>query len=360
MLRRIVPCLAVLLAPLTASAANGNKPRIPVVWSAAECGTVIDRSTTSVVHFEYTVPEEDLGELTMDEVDDSRRQQFFAFKRLDFKSSNSSPALPRWITQSDIDRAAMVDPMVAEMIAAGIAPEEILETGARFDPADWTRITPDDARVPISDAQAAMGVDWDVSAVAPGAWTIWGYTWEPTLNYWSARPGFVKIVESAAQADAAGPAIALLTEAASTMVTTCEPHALMGCVDAPAGSTVTLEWGVVEGSVEPDWQAVVEDEAIATGPLALDLVLPATAAEATGAIKLRVTVTDPSGKQYVAYSQGVYQAIAGADECEADSASDGGGDGGGDDGCCSIGGAPPSQLFASVVLFALLRRRSTR
>jgi hypothetical protein len=361
MLRRIVPCLAVLLAPLTASAANGNKPRIPVVWSAAECATVVDRSTTSVVHFEYTVPEEDLGALTMDEVADSRRHQFFAFKKLDFQSSNSSPALPRWITQSDIDRAAMVDPMVADMIAAGIAPEDILESGARFDAEDWTRITADDARVPISNAQAAMGVDWDVSAVAPGTWTIWGYTWEPTLNFWSLRPGFVKIVADAADAAAAGPAVALLRESGSMVnVRTCEPHTIMGCADVPEGSKLTLEWGAVVGPIEPDWEGSIDNLPVESGPHARAMVQAPGAADAGGTIKVRVTVKDPSGNEYVAYSQDAFIAQPGeCDGFESDTISDS--EGGRDhEGCCSIGGSVPSHLFASVVLFALVRRRSAR
>lgn len=340
MLRRIVPCLAVLLAPLTASAANGNKPRIPVVWSAAECGTVVDRSTTAVAHFEYTVPMEDVPEMrTADEVDDSRTHQFFAFRKLDFASANSPDKLPRWITQADIDRAAMVDPMVVSMVTAGIPTEEILENDTRFVAGDWVRITADDARVPISNAQAALGVDWDVSAIEPGAWTVWGYTWDPILNLWSARPGFVKIIASAAEADAAGPAIALLPEDAQLVGG--EAHALAGCVDAPEGSTLTIEWGAVVGSVEPEWHALVEDEPITTGALDLEITLPNEAADDMSLVKLRATVSDPAGKQYVAYSPGSYSVMPGKD------------DGGGG---CSVGRAG-SFGWLVCMGFAMRRRR---
>ena len=343
MLRRIVPCLAVLLAPLTASAANGNKPRIPVVWSAAECGMVIDRSTKPVAHFEYAVPMEDVPEMrTADEVDDSRTHQFFAFRKLDFASANSSEKLPRWITQADIDRAAMVDPMVVGMVMAGIPTEEILANDTRFGAADWVRITADDARVPISNAQAAMGVDWDISAVEPGAWTVWGYTWDPILNLWSERPGFVKIIASASEADAAGPAIALLSEDAQLVGG--EAHALPGCVDAPDGSTITIEWGAVVGSVEPEWKAIVEDEPISTGMLDLEITLPNEAAgDGMSLVKLRATVTDPSGKTYVAYSPGSYSVTPGAD--------DGGGGG------CNVAAAPSGWFFLVVIAATRRRRR---
>ena len=137
---------------------------------------------------------------------------------------------------------------------------------------DWTRITADDARVPISDAQAALGVDWDLTTVPPGVYTIWGYTWDPLVNLWAPRPGFVKLIASASEADAVGPAIALVEN--DEEVTIGEPHAVVGCADVPAGSTVTLEWGVVEGPVEPQWHALVVDEPISSGALTLDVTLP--------------------------------------------------------------------------------------
>ena len=349
MLRRIVPCLlvAVLLAPHVASAANGNKPRIPVVWSDAACITVVDRSATPVVHFDYVVPMEDdpeaQGGRTADEVDDSRTHQFFAFRKLDFASVNSTDKLPRWVTQSDIDRAAEVDPMVVAMETAGIPPAEILDGGPRFAASEWLRITADDARVPITNAQAAMGVDWDLSAVEPGTWTVWGYTWEPVLNVWSERPGFIKVIASAAEADAAGPAIALLSE--SPDLSDGAPHAIPGCVDAPAGSTITLEWGEVVGSVEPEWRPVVEDEPVSTGMLDLEVVLPdADPGDGMALVKRRATVTDPSGKSYVAYSPGTYTVGRRAPE---------------EDGCqIAPAHTAPGGLAVLVPLFAFgLRRR---
>jgi hypothetical protein len=362
MLRRIVPCLglALLLAPSPGRAANGNKPRTPVVWSAADCATVVDRSQQPIVHFEYTVPNEETYTLTPDEVSDSRRHQFFAFRKLDYTAAASADGLPIWITQDDIDRAAMVDPMVQTAIMNGIDPATILDGGTRFDPSDWVRITPDDARVPITFDQAAMGVDWDVSAVEPGGWTIWGYTWEPTRNLWQVREGFVKVIASAAEADAAGPVVALVKETAS--IAAGQPHTVAGCADVPAGSTLTLEWGAVEGTLEPDWCSVIDEEPIDSGPLALDLVVPSAAAEGSALVKLRATVTDPDGNEYVAYSFGVYTATPSPDgktvtkECHPKHDRGGG---------CSIAGGDPhdvagrigTAVLAVFVVVGLRRRR---
>jgi hypothetical protein len=336
--------LGPVAAPRTASAANGSKPRVPVTWSEGACATVVDRSSTPTVHFEYGVAFEDLGPLTEDEVGDSRTHQFFAFARLDYAAVGTAQRLPPWIAEADITRAAMIDPSV---VPEQIEPVDVLETTTRFTASDWVRITADDARVPISDAQAAMGVDWDVSEVPPGAYTIWGYTWEPLTNVWSLRPGFVKVIASATEADAAGPAIALLHD--SEVVTVGEPYAVAGCADVPAGSTLDLEWGPVEGPVEPAWQPLVDDAPIATGMLALEITLPPEAAgEGFGEkrVRLRATVTDPSGNAYVAYSPGAYEVVAA--EAEAD------------EGCACTSTRPGSPERVSIVLVVLAWRRRAR
>jgi hypothetical protein len=336
--------LAVLSASGTGSAANGSKPRTPVVWTDGPCATVVDRSSATTVHFEYGVALEDLGPRTEDEVDDSRTHQFFAFARLDYAAVGTAQRLPPWITNADIERAALVDP---DVVPDDIDPVDVLEVTSRFAASDWMRITPDEARVPISNAQTAMGVDWDVTSVPPGVYTIWGYTWEPLTNLWAPRPGFVKVIASATEADAAGPAIALLHD--SEVVTVGEPYAVAGCADVPAGSTLDLEWGPVEGPVEPAWQPLVDDAPIATGMLALEITLPPEAAgEGFGEkrVRLRATVTDPSGNAYVAYSPGAYEVVAA--EAEAD------------EGCACTSTRPASPEHVSIVLVVLAWRRRAR
>jgi hypothetical protein len=353
--------LALLLAPTSARAANEAHPRTPVVWAAADCATVVDRSKQSIVHFDYTIPNED-APATSDEVSDSRHHQFFAFRRLDYLAVANDDGLPRWITQADIDRAAEVDSMVRDDIMRGIDPAEILDGGTRFDRSDWVRITPDYPRVPITFDQAAMGVDWEVSAVEPGGWTIWGYTWEPTRNKWEVRAGFVKVIAGASEADAAGPAIALLEEDLPTVAAGI-PYKLPGCADVPSGSTVTLEWGKIESGVEPEWCTALHHEPIETGMLDLDLVLPSAAAEplegadpdAPVYVKLRATVTDRHGHEYVAYSWNSYLAVANPDgetivqECHPKEPR----------GCCSVAGGDlrETSLLMLVVIACRRRRR---
>src|SRR5262249_54297960 len=157
------------------------------------------------LHLDYTLPTEDPGP-DADELADSHTQQFFAFRRLDYLAAVSERALPNWITQADLDRAAQLDPVVAQAIAAHHLPgDEVLESTSPFAAADWVRITADDARVPITNVQAQAGIDWDLGGLAPGTYTLWGYTWFPPHDLWSPRAGFVKLVASAAEHDDAGP-----------------------------------------------------------------------------------------------------------------------------------------------------------
>lgn len=300
--------LAVLTTAGAASASNGTKPRTPVAWPDDACATTIDRSTTPTLHFAYEVPFEDLGPLSDDEVADSRTHQFFAFARLDYAAVGTAQRLPPWITLADIERAALVDP---EVVPEQIASADVLESTPRFAAAEWTRVTADDARVPISRAQAALGVDWALATVAPGVYTVWGYTWEPLGNLWSPRPGFVKVTDG--DADAAGPAIALLDDDA--VLTIGEPHAVLGCADVPPGTTVTLDWGVVDGPIEPEWEPLLVDAPIDGGALELAAVLPEHA-EGDGPgltlVRLRATVVAPDGRRHVAYSPNVHEVEVGA------------------------------------------------
>jgi hypothetical protein len=324
----------------SASAANGNKPRVEVIWTAAQCAGVVDRSVSPIVHFDYTiVSEEDPDDRTADEVDDSRTHQFFAFRRQD-----AGDALPTWISHADIVRASAVDP---EVVEANIDPEAILEDTTRFAAGDWVRITPDDARVPITFAQAGMGVDWDTGAVEPGTYQIYGYTWEPVLNKWSLRAGFVKVIASASEAAAAGPSIALAPDEA--VLTAGTAYAVQGCADVQPGTTVTLEWGATVGTAEPDWQPVVADGAIASGALDLPFTPPDEAGGQN--IKLRVTVTDAAGRTYTAYSPKVL-----AVEVNPNPSDDGGGGG------CAVAPSHIDLAWLAMLLSALpmrSRRRTT-
>lgn len=332
----LLVALAVLVPAPGASAANGLKPRVPVIWTAGECATIVDQQAAPILHLEYSVlAEEDPDDRTPDEVDDSRTHQFLAFAKQDF---HKDP--PLWIARADIQRAAMVDDTVHE---SDVDREAILEETTRFAADEWIRVTPDDARAPITFAQAAMGVDWDTTGVAPGTYQVAGYTWEPLGNLWARRPGFVKVIASTADAAAAGPSIALLRDDVAIVAGT--PHTLRGCADVAQGTTVTVEWGESIGTIEPEWQNVVEDEPIETGPLTIAVDLPD---EAGGkSVRLRAIVTDADGRTYTAFTPEVVAVGANPNPASDDGGSE----------RCAVGGSAGSIAWWLILLGLRIGRR---
>ena len=338
MLRRLLPLLvlasASVLTPTPAGAANGLRPRTPAQYPATvPCLQTVDRG--DAVSIEYSVPYDDT-ELTPDELPDSRKHQFFAFAetRFDF-------AFPVWVNQADFDRAEANGDITGEF-----GPDDILESSSLWPASTWVRITPDDPRLPITAAQAAMGVTWDTTDVTPGTWMVAAYTWEPENNLWSPRFGAVR-VEDPADPESAGPSVFLPRED-GLIADRSEPLPITGCVEAPAGSTVTASWGTIAGGIdEPEWIPFVEDEPVESGELVLELLAPA---EAGATIKLRVEVTDPQGRSHVAYTPTTIAVVG-----EPPPASDDGGGGG----CACTHDRPrePWALLGLVALLGLRRRR---
>lgn len=271
------------LLPAVAAASNGTKPRIPVDWTGAPCMTVVDRSADTVLHLPYAVSTDDV-DLTPDEVEDSRTHQFFAFCR----ARDPQTFLPRWITQSDIDRAAAVG-AAPDMID----PEDVFETSTEWEGC-WYRINADDARVPITMAQAAMGMDWDTAAVPAGTYVVEGYTWEPALNIWSMRPGVVKVVDDPDLASS-GPALAI--ENTEEVLNKNEPVSIHGCLSAMEGSTITAYWGRAEPEVS--WVPFIEGEPVTGESFAVEFLPPEDLAGESAMI--RVDVTDPMDRSYTHY-----------------------------------------------------------
>jgi MYXO-CTERM domain-containing protein len=261
---------AALLPPATARAGDGTHPRTPVQWPAdTPCMTVVDRSKSSLLHFPYEIPYEDT-ELTPDELQTSRRHQFLALCR------NYSPQepLPTWISLKDVadwnEWLAMLgfDPFEPE-------PDEVMDTHPIYGPCTH-RITPDDARRPITFAEAAKGVDWDTSGLPAGTYVV-------------------QVVDGPDPA-AVEPAVALMnTEDYMNPDDTLELH---GCVRAMPGSTMTGYWSLT-GPEGLEWIPFAENVPIEGE----SLVLPYTPTEeARGeTIALRVDVTDPMQRTFSAY-----------------------------------------------------------
>jgi len=339
MVRRSLPCLALSLMiwPTAARAANGLRPRTPAVFSDVSCVQTVTRGEPLVL--DYSVPFDDT-DLTPDELADSRTQQFFAFSRARFDFS-----FPVWVNQSDFDRAdANGD------ITVAFDSDNILETSALWPSASWVRITPDDPRLPITMEQAAMGVAWDTTDTPPGTWLVAAYTWEPENNLWSPRFGAVR-VEDPADPDATGPTVFLPRED-GLLATRGEPLTLSGCVQAPEGSTITAAWATVGGGIEePEWVPFLEDEVVENGALSLEFIAPA---QASATVKVRVEITDPDGRTYIAYTPTTIAVVGEVME---------GGDDDGGGGACTCSAERPRSDSTSIALFGLLlfgRRRRVR
>ena len=288
-------CVAV---PAVAFAGNGLEPRTPVDWpDDTACLTVVDRSESAMVHFDYGIPFED-PEITPDEVADSRRHQFIAFCR----DHSREEFLPIWLSWKDVDAAAakaLIDPMLLE-------DENVLETSTVWKDC-WFRITPDDARRPITFAEAMKGVDWDTTALAAGAYVVQGYTWEPTFNIYSQRPGIVHVVDGPDLA-AVGPAAAVSTVidfmfAEDTLM-------LEGCTRALPGSTLSGYWSHTGGALE--WMPFAEGVAIDGETFVLPYSPSEDAVKKT--VALRIDVTDPMQRTFSAYPSNLLTILPGSSD----------------------------------------------
>ena len=271
-----------MLAP-AALAGNGPEPRTPIDWTGAECMTIVDRSVSATVHLDYGIPMEDI-EITADEVEDSRRHQFFGFCR----ALDPQTYLPRWITQADVERARDI----------GIAPEtvnvqNVLESNTDW--ADcWHRINADDDRRPITYEAADEGIDWDTTELAEGTYVIEGYTWEPPLNIWSSRTGVIKVVDDSDPA-LSPPAVGITNT--EEVIDQTETVTIEGCASAEEGSTVTASWGIPAGEVT--WEVFIENEPVLGESFAFEFDPPE---EVVGeSVMIRVDITDPSGRSYTHY-----------------------------------------------------------
>ena len=288
-MRRLVLAAVVGLLPSTALAANQLRPRSPAIFEDTPCMTEIDKAVEGpVVHFDYAVGYDDLM-LTPEELPDSRTMQFFAIaeQRWDFR-------LPVWINQSDYDRALENGDHTMPY-----TDDDIFAKTSLWSPESWVRITPDDARVPITMAQAEMGFDWDLTDVTVGTWMVSAYTFEPELNLWSFRFGAVRIVDSSAPDQRPGPSV-FLQDADTLTANVGEMYTLPGCIHADAGSTYAVSYGVIDGITEPEWIELFADAPVVNGDLRVEFEPPAELAASS--VKIRVDVQDAMGGSYTAYS----------------------------------------------------------
>lgn len=278
-------CVAELAWPRPASAGNEAHVRTPVLWPS-ECSRVVERSVDPIAHFDYTIPYEDT-DTTADELPDSRTHQFFALCR----QHPVSELVPAWITRDDVDRS---------VLAGLLEPDEVTYREILDETTIWTdcfvRITGDDERRPITFTQAELGVDWDTSTVAIGVWSLAGYTFEPPLNLWRDRPGFVKILDDRDDPEQDLPAIALLGD--EQAVEPGEALRFEACVDVLGPARIELEWAAFKPFLE--WQPLGTITVDEDGPLSIEHPAPIAAADSE--LLVRARLIDALDREYVAHA----------------------------------------------------------
>lgn len=290
--------LGLALAPLaSAQASNGNKPRVQVRWPAgAECIQTVDKAKANSIRFAYDFngPDDIPPIDSVDEVEDSRRHQFFAMCR----HRHRQEILPRWISQRDFDRAkAFGYPNLSPGLGG------ILDHSP-----DWgncaLRINGDDARRPITHALAQRGISWELGSIPSASYVINGYTWEPPENLWSqpSRPGVVRIWDSRSESS---PPPAAALDAIASIGYLGQSQNLAGCIAADPGSTI--EWSIAELpplGVPPQWFPLGAAEPAIQGRFNREITPPApTVSYGVSKWMLRLVVRDPQGRSYTAYSR---------------------------------------------------------
>ena len=360
-LARLTPLTLLLaLLPAEALAHPPGQARLPPVWTEPQCMNIVDRSVDPVVEIEYSVLEDE-PPADENEPPDSGTFQFIAFCRdLDVISE-----LPNWITWADVETAAeynLVNPL-------GVDPElDVLDTHPGW-AGCFARVTPDDARIPITAQNAEQPIVWDTSELEAGTYVFEGYTYEPWINAWTSHPGIFKIVDDPDPA-ASAPAAALQFKEQSTFIG--GTVVLDGCVDAMPGSTMTLSWAGyptttlslnVPTSEELVWQAIEADMPVENGGFAYEWTIAEELQGLTVLIKL--DVVDPMGRSWTAHGLadiGVAGSVAGG-ESEDSGEEDPGLDEQGGEGCgCALPehGAPAQLGWLCLALFGFGARSRRR
>lgn len=286
---RLVGPVSVMLGAMAwsgaAAAGNGLHPRTPVIWDDAACVTTVDRSVDPSLSLTYTIPFEDT-EVGEDEVEDSRTHQFLAFCR----DKDPQTVLPNWVAWADVEAAGML-PLDVE--PDDVTDAQVLDLSPEWEGC-WARVTDDADRRPITETMASQPVVWDTTGLTPGAWTVYGYTYEPAFNVYVRRPGIVYIVDDPAP-EATAPGVALTT--GEQILYRGGETTFEGCIAAMPGSTIDAYWSIAAETA--DWVPFLEGEPVSGETVSIPFVAPEALTGKTAMI--RVDITDPMGRQYTTY-----------------------------------------------------------
>jgi DNA-directed RNA polymerase subunit omega len=319
-LRRVSAVVALLALSWGSHARAHESPAEPPLFArGSACIERVDKREIEAVQITYQVAFDDTQLVVGDiDVPDAKTHQFFAFAGSLVASGfdytfhphdiDIQPVrVPVWITVDDVKRAAQASGSVdatgfsASDVPAGAVLDAVPELDARY-----VRVTEDDARVPITLAQAGKGVSWALSGVPAGVYTLAGYTFSPPYNAWTARTTKVKVLDAATDV----PAMHVEPLRASLFAT--QGLRVRGCLDVPEGSELRGDFAVDERP-EAGWVPWLPARPASTGELELCFHNPRP--ELTGSLRVRFALRGPDGATFFYYAPDPITALPGGSAC---------------------------------------------
>lgn len=289
--------VGVAVVPSIVHAGNAAEPRVPPSFLGTRCIEVLEPGDPPL-HLRIGIPLEET-EPTADEPPGTRSFQFFAACR----EPQPGQDLPPWIDPADVEAAQAANP---ELGAPD--PSLVLPTSPWAD--CLIPLTAFDERMPIDCDATAHGVDVSTDALAPGNYVVYGYTYEPDKNLWTARDGVVRVLGDAGE-DGLPPAVTLTYPLSDAVASTGTGVVVTGCAAGLAGTMVELSWASVgdlaafgDDAWVPFETTEITEITEITGDdssFSVPFVPPADAEYSV--VRIRARAIDPQGRAWVSYSR---------------------------------------------------------
>jgi len=294
-------------------------PAEPPLFARADCIERVDKREQSELVIAYHVAADDTVLMNGDiDLPDAKTHQFLAFDATivpngyDFELyarelDGPEVRLPLWLSLADAERAADASGAAdatgfsAMDVPEGSVLDDIVELQDRY-----VRITADDARVPITMAQAAMGVRWPLKDVPAGVYTVAGYIFSPPYNGWMIRDAPIKLID----AEHDPPALALQRVQGSLFAD--QGRHVRGCMDVSEGTTLSGDFAVDERP-EAGWVQWLPERPAQSGML--DECFHNPRPELTGSVRLRFLLRAPAGETLVFYAPDTITTLPGNGAC---------------------------------------------
>ncbi len=287
--------------------ASNSKPRTPPTLGSSPCLVEVDRSVDPVLTLAYGLPLED-PQADPPLLPDNRTHQFFLACR-DVLPDETPPS---WIDEDDVARADMVG--VLDMAPD---PSDVLTTAPDWqtghDGGDGTcvfAVLDKSMRRRIVCDEAAAPITFDTQGVPPGAYVLWGYTFEPDINLWTRRLGVVWIHDG--DPGAAPPAAALSAPwYEGTRVYVGDAFPVRGCAAGPSGTRVEVARAKVSEAADPQAYRLLGAFDLDVPTCDLEVPFAPAEADAGQAWILRIRAKAPDGRTFEGYAPGKLLVLSG-------------------------------------------------